>query len=145
LLFASLAALGADVHVAEAWSRATPPGTTVGVGYVTLHNVGGKALKLIGATSPRATAVEVHETRVDAKGVSTMRPVASVIVAAGAALTFGPGALHLMLVGLKSPLVTGEHVPLTLQFEGEPPDPLQLEVRAPGDDAPEGVHAHHAH
>lgn len=145
LAFALLAvAQAADVHVMDAWSRATPPGTTVGVGYLTVHNLGRKPLKLTGASSPRAASVEVHETRVDAQGLSTMRPVTDVTVAAGSPLTFEPNGRHLMLIGLTSPLVAGERVPLTLQFAGEPPVQVQLEVRAPGDAPPAvGGHEHH--
>lgn len=132
----------AEVHVMEAWSRATPPETSVGVGYLTLHNMGRKPLTLVGASSPRAQRVEIHETRIDDKGLSTMRPLRQLTVAAGAALSLSAGGRHLMLVGLGSPLVAGEKVPLTLQFEGEPPLQVQLEVR-PLDAVAPSEHQHH--
>jgi len=145
LLSAATLARAADVHVMEAWSRATPPGTTVGVGYLVLHNAGSQPLRLTGASSPRAAAVEMHETRVDAKGLSTMRPVKDVTIAPGTAVRFEAGGKHLMLVGLESPLVAGERVPLTLTFAGEPPLSLELDVRPLGAvaPAPHDDHAHH--
>ena len=135
----------ADVHVMDAWSRATPPGTDVAVGYVSIHNMGRSPLKLSGASSPRAQRVEMHETRIDDKGMSTMRPLKDVVVAPGTALTFAAGGRHLMLVGLKSPLVAGEKVPLTLRFDGEPPVEVLLDVRPIGAAGPAEDHAHHAH
>ena len=134
------------VHVTEAWARATPPGTTVGAGYLTLHNTGRQALKLLGASSPRAGRVELHETRVDSRGLSTMRPVAELPLSPGAVLSFDAGGRHLMLVDLPSPLLAGEKVPLTLRFEGRAPLTVQMEVRPLGTVAPTAAgHAHHAH
>jgi hypothetical protein len=141
----SSAAQAADVHVLSAWSRVTPPGVTVGVGYVTVHNAGKKALRLTGASSARAASVEMHETRVDAKGLSTMRPLHDVTVAAGSAVTFEPGGRHLMLLGLKAPLVEGERVPLSLLFEGEPPVQVELEVRPLVDAGHAPVQHEHRH
>jgi copper(I)-binding protein len=37
-------------------------------------------------------------------------------VPAGATVTLSPGGLHLMMMGLKAPLVEGETVPVTLTF-----------------------------
>ena len=76
------------------------------------------------------------DTRIDAKGLSTMRPLDRVTVAAGASLAFTAGGRHLMLIGLKSPLVAGEKVPVTLTFEGDAPLELQLDVRPLGATAP---------
>lgn len=142
-LVAASAVQAADVHVMEAWSRATPPGTDVGVGYLTVHNMGRTPLKLLGASSPRAKQVEMHETRVDAKGVSTMRPLKEVTVASGTSAEFSAGGRHLMLVGLTAPLVAGEKVPLTLRFEGQAPVEVQLDVRPLGAVAPAPAPAHH--
>ena len=146
LALVASAVQAADVHVMEAWSRATPPGTDVGVGYLTVHNMGRQSLKLVGASSPRAKQVEMHETRVDAKGVSTMRPVKDVTVAPGSAAEFAAGGRHLMLVGLTAPLVAGEKVPLTLRFEGQAAVEVQLDVRPLGVVAPAPAnHDRHAH
>ena len=86
------AATVATVRVTDAWARATPPGTPVGAGYLTLHNTGGQALTLLTASSPRAERVELHETRADARGLSTMRPVKALPLPAGAALSFDAAA-----------------------------------------------------
>lgn len=131
LLLASLAAQALDVHVMQAWSRATPPGADTGVGYLTLHNGGTRAAKLVSISSPRATAVEMHESRLEG-GLSRMSPVADLIVPAGGMVRFEPNGKHLMLVGLKSPLQAGEHVPVSFTFEGEPPVQAELVVRPLG-------------
>jgi copper(I)-binding protein len=48
-----------QVEISDAWSRATPPGAKVAVGYMTLRNQGATADRLVGAsrrTSPKSRA-----------------------------------------------------------------------------------------
>ena len=55
------------------WTRATPPGATVAVGYVTIRNTGEYAARFVGGSAPLAGSVEIHEmTMTD--GVVRMRP-----------------------------------------------------------------------
>jgi copper(I)-binding protein len=144
LALASTAAHAVDVHVMQAWSRASTPGANEAVGYVTLHNGSGKAQRLLGASSPRAESVEMHESRVNANGVSEMRPLAEVTIPADGMVRFEPNGKHLMLVGLKGPLKAGEKVPVTLRFEGEAPLEVVLDVRPLGSVAAPGKeHEHH--
>jgi len=46
-----------------------------------------------------------------------MREMRAVEVAPGARVTFSPGGMHIMMVGLKQPLKEGQTFPLTLTFE----------------------------
>jgi copper(I)-binding protein len=46
-----------------------------------------------------------------------MRPVKAIEVAPGEPAVLKPGGLHVMLMGLKAPLVKGQSFPLTLVFE----------------------------
>ena len=59
LLFFSVSAF-AQVHVENAWTRATAPGAQVAGGYMTLRNAGSAADRLVGASSPAAARVELH-------------------------------------------------------------------------------------
>ena len=45
-----------------------------------------------------------------------MRALGRVPLAAGGRVTFAPGGLHLMLMGLAAPLTEGTAFPLTLRF-----------------------------
>lgn len=143
LLVASFGAQALEVHVMQAWSRATPPGMDVAVGYLTLHNGGDKPARLVAIASPRAAGVEMHETRIE-NGISSMRPVGELIVPPGGMVRFEPNGKHLMLVGLKMPLQAGEHVPVSFTFEGEQPVTAELVVRPLGAAAaPAAEHDHH--
>lgn len=122
----------ARIVVADAWTKATPPGAAVGAGYMTIRNEGGAAARLVGGETRVAERVELHTMAMEG-GVMTMRPVeGGVEIAAGGVVEMRPGALHFMLIGLKQPLAEGESVPLTLVFDGGLRVETALSVRAMG-------------
>ena len=53
-------------------------------------------------------------------------------LAAGVTLTLQPRGYHLLLIGLKAPLVVGDRVPVTLIFEQAGSLAVELTVEAPG-------------
>jgi periplasmic copper chaperone A len=106
----------ADLAIGHPYARATPPGAPVGGAYLTLDNKGARADRLVRASSPAADAVELHTMVMDG-GVMRMHAVPGIDIAPGQHVELKPGGLHLMMVGLKQPLVAGAHVPLRLTFE----------------------------
>lgn len=118
------------VTVEGAWSRATPPGTPVGVVYLVLKG-GPRAAVLVGGSSPVAARVEAHESVMEGSMMS-MRQRESVPVPARGRVVFAPTGLHLMLQELKAPLVAGQKFPLTLRFADGGKRTVMVEVRAPG-------------
>ena len=127
-MLASLPAFAGELAVTKAWSRSTPPGVTVGVAYLTLKNDTGKSDRLLKITTPVAAKVQVHRTEIQ-DGMARMREVAVLHVDAGQSLEFEPGGMHLMLMGLKQPLVEGEAFELDLLFEVAGPRKLRVPVR----------------
>ena len=106
-----------NLVVAGAWIRQPPPGTDVASVYLSLENVGTKAVKLTGVECPLAGMAMMHQT-LESGGQSHMRALASVSLAPGASMAFSPGGKHIMLQGLAHPLQVGERVPLVLRFSG---------------------------
>src|SRR5229473_5633312 len=98
------------------WARATPAGAKTGAVYLTLMNSGSASGRLLSATTPVADKIQFHSVS-EENGVSRMREMRAVEVAPGAKVTFSPGGMHIMLVGLKQPLKDGQVFPLTLNFE----------------------------
>lgn len=106
------------IKVGHPWTRATAPGAPVGVGYMKITNTGNTPVQLTGATTPAATKVEVHTMSMDG-GVMRMRPITGALtIPAKTTVELKSGGLHLMLIGLKKPLVVEDMVPLTLTFSG---------------------------
>ena len=110
------------LKIERPWSRATPPGASVGVGYMIITN-SGKDDHLVSGSSPVAERVELHSSRLEG-GVMKMRKLEQLNIPAG--------GMHLMLVGLKQPLVEGTTVPLTLRFRSAGELTIQLKVEAIG-------------
>jgi copper(I)-binding protein len=110
---------GADSNllVAGAWIRQPPPGSDVAAVYLSLQNIGTRAVRLIGVECPLASMAMMHETLASG-GQSQMRSLASVSLAPGASTAFSPGGKHIMLHGLAHPLQVGERVPIVLLFAG---------------------------
>jgi len=104
------------IVVEHPWARATPGGAKTGALYVTLINNGSTGDRLMSATTPVADKVQFHGVSED-NGVSRMREMRTVEVAPGATVSFNPGDMHIMVVGLKQPLKEGQSFPLTLTFE----------------------------
>lgn len=122
------------LRVEVAWSRATPPGATVGSAYFQIVNVG-PADRLVSLTSPVARSAEMHEMLM--KGtLMEMRPVLSVPVPARGQVRFQPGGLHVMLIDLKQSLREGERFPLKLHFARAGDITVDVVVRGLGDPGP---------
>lgn len=127
-LGAALPAWAAGLTVTNAWSRSTPPGVTVGVAYFTLKNDTGKSDRLLKISTPIAEKVQVHRTEI-LDGIARMREVAVLHVEAGQELKFEPNGMHLMLMGLKKPLVEGQTFELNFVFEVSGARKVKVAVR----------------
>jgi len=131
LLFAvSMIALAADapaIKVEHPWARETPPTVTNGAAYMTLVNQSNQADRLLGASGDVATTIELH-THVQEGGVMKMRPVNAIEVNPGEPAVLKPGGLHIMLIGLKQPLVEGQSFKLLLNFEKAGKVPVTVQV-----------------
>ncbi|MFI4964674.1 MAG: copper chaperone PCu(A)C [Caulobacterales bacterium] len=112
---APLAASAAGtMEVLQPWSRPAVAGTN-GIGYMVLANHSRAPNVLEKVESPIAARVEMHASAM-AGGVMSMKKVEKVPVPAGGQITFGPGAYHLMFIGLTRTLKPGDEAPATLSF-----------------------------
>ena len=101
--------------VQDAWARPTVQGQTVGGGYFRIDG-GPTADRLLAVSADIAQSVELHTMRMDGD-VMRMRQLDSVDVPAKQSVEFKPGGMHVMLIGLKTPLKVGNSFPMTLRFE----------------------------
>lgn len=119
------------IQLRDPWTRAVPPGTEVAAGYLEVRNAGKEADRIVGASSPAAERVELHVTRREGNDMK-MREAPVFELPARKHLVLRPGGAHFMLVGLRQPLLKGQRIPLTLQFERAGDVRVELEVRAGG-------------
>jgi len=127
------------LKIDNAWARATAPSADTGAVYLEIDNDGTTPEKLIAADSPVAAKTELHGHTFE-NGVARMRPVEAIEIAPDSDLKLAPGALHLMLLGLKQPLTQGTTFPLTLTFNKAGTATVQVHVQAPADTEPQQHH-----
>lgn len=130
------------IEVGHPFARATPPAARTGAGYLTLTNAGTTEDRLVAVTGEVAERIEIHETTFT-DGVARMRPVAGVAIPPGETVELAPGGIHLMLIGLRHPLVEGEQVPIVLSFEKAGEVAVDLAVEAIGPARAGGAHTAH--
>lgn len=140
-LFLAGSAAAQDVTVTQAWARATPPGSTVAAIYLTIDNGGRPADRLISVSTVVAERAEVHAI-VHEGDVVRMRRTEPLDIGAGERIVLEPGGRHLMLMGLKAPLVEGRRVSVTLEFEKAGKIPVEADVLAGDATDPHASHHH---
>jgi copper(I)-binding protein len=105
------------LEIGHPWARATPATAPTGGGFLSLKNTGTTPDRLLSASSPVAASIQIHEMKMEGN-VMRMRELDGPLeIKPGETVTLAPGGMHLMMMGLKSPLKQGERVPLTLVFE----------------------------
>lgn len=120
-----------EIEVRSAWARTTPPGAAVGAVYLEIRNTGTGADRLRSLATTVSRKTELHGTMMHG-GMAHMRAVPELEVPAGATIRFEPGGLHVMLIGLREPLVAGQTFTLELEFEQAGRRQVPVEVRDPG-------------
>lgn len=122
-----------DLTIRHPWARPSIGAAKAGAAYLTIVNQGESADLLIAVASPAAEHVSLH-THLLEGGVAKMRPVAAAEISPGEPAVLQPGGLHVMLAGLKAPLVEGESFPLSLTFERAGTVTVEVTIGVPGSD-----------
>ncbi len=141
---------GKPIVVGKAVARATVGKQPNGAAFLQIENRGKTDDALLSAASPAAARVEIHTMSMDGD-VMKMRALDRLEIKAGQAVAMKPGSgAHLMLMGLKKPLVAGERIPVTLNFRQAGKVEVTAEVAAmgmpkPADGAGAHSHGHHHH
>lgn len=121
-----------EITVTNQWARTSPMATDMGAAYMTIE---ASALdELIGASVDMSVAMmaEVHET-ISENGATKMQEVDRIEVTPDAPIEMKPGGYHIMLMGLKKPLETGETITVTLKFSKSGETTVEVPVQ---EDAP---------
>ena len=142
-----------DVVIDHPYTVPSVPGSANGAVYFrALRNDGRVADRLIGASSPAARRVEIHEMQMEGD-VMRMRELAALELPPGESVAVRQGQrYHLMLLDLTKLLVDGDRFDVTLTFERGGERTVKAWVladkrrKAAGGTDKEGGHqAHHSH
>ena len=126
-LFMAALSAQAAVTVTQAWVRGVVKGQAETGAFMTLKSQ--EATSLIGAASPVAKTVQIHEMKMEGD-MMKMRPVAAIEIPANSTVELKPGGYHVMLMGLNKPLAKGDKVPLKLTFRAKNGTQSTVDVQA---------------
>ncbi len=136
------APVAAQVSASDAWVRATVPEQKISGAYMTL--TAARDARLVGASSPVAGAVEIHQTSME-NNTARMRRAAAIDLPAGKSVQLKPGGYHIMLLNLKRQLKEGDSVAIKLVIEDKSGKPSRVGLKAlvrpiGADSGPEHAH-----
>lgn len=144
-----------NLEIDHPWSRATVAAVPTGAVYFVVNNPGTTMDRLVSVSTPVANTSELH-THIKDGELMRMRKVDAIEIAPASRVALEPGGLHVMLMGLKEPLVKGKAFPLTLVFEEAGPVTVEVAVQGISELAPSqgssdhnssghGAHSGHKH
>jgi copper(I)-binding protein len=119
---------GQCLSVEDGWIRLPPAPRPMLAGFGRIASRCASGQVVTAVRSPRFADVSLHETTL-VDGVSRMRAIERLPVAAGGAAVLQPGGLHLMLMQPDAVLAEGERVPLVLVLADGSEVPATLTVR----------------
>lgn len=132
----------ARVAIQDPWVRASVAGQSGTGAFMRL--MAREDLRLVGASSPAAGTVEVHEMKMEGD-VMRMRAIPALALPAGQNVELKPGGYHIMLMDLKAPLAQNTAIGLTLLFKDKAGADVRQEVQVPVRLAAPGAAAAPAH
>lgn len=110
-----------SLRISQIHARATAPGQSSAAVYLTVENSGKAADELLSVQSSAATTANLHSMSMTGN-VMKMREIERIAIAPASTLAMRAGhghgdGYHIMLTGLRSPLVAGQTIPLVLTFK----------------------------
>jgi len=122
---------GADgLAVEDVWARPGISGGNSAI-YFVINNRRGQDDTLLSASTGAAQIAELHISKIDDAGNMTMEHQDNVPVPGGKTVTFEPGGLHVMMMGLNGDLKAGDTLTATLTFEKAGSIEIEATVREP--------------
>ncbi len=114
------------------WARATPPRATTAAIYLTIKPADSSGDRLVGVMTDVSEKAQIHTMYME-DGVMRMRWLKDgLVLPADEETALSPSGTHIMLIGLKQQLVSGQKIPLMLTFEKVGQLQVEAEVKPIG-------------
>ena len=105
-----------SLMIEGAFARASSGHGKNSAAYLSIHNHSPNDDYLIEAKTNVAAMTSIHN-HINDKGIMKMRAVQQIAIPANDTIKLQPGGFHIMLMGLKKPLLEGDKFDLTLVFK----------------------------
>ncbi len=133
----------AQVVLVDGYVRAMPATVPNSAAYITIENHG-DATQLVAVDAPFATEAQLH-TLIEENGMIKMRQVEGFDIDSHGSLVLSESGNHIMLMGLKQPLVIDSSVKLLLKFANGSEQEISLPVKKQVEQSDDAHHHHHHH
>ena len=117
------------IQIENSFARASIPGMGMSAIFMTLKNTGQQEHLLVKAQSRVSANTELHGHVLD-KGMMRMRQMAHIHIKPGQDKVLKPGGLHIMLIGLTTPLTEVSGIKLKLSFDDGSEQTLTVPVKS---------------
>lgn len=107
---------GSHVSISDVRIVAPAVRGNASVAYFSVDNNSDDMVTVSGVSSPQFGTVEMHETTIEG-GVSRMRRIESINIAARSQMDFSPGGKHLMLMQPATDVKSGSMIALRIQVD----------------------------
>ena len=125
----TLSNIASSVTTDDSWARAAELSKNSAV-YMSLINKTNHDVTLVDVSAAEvAGSVAMHETVIDANGVSSMIELDKIVIPANKTVNLAPKGLHFMLLNLKKTLVDGDKFEVTLTFDDKSVRTVEVEVK----------------
>ena len=131
----------AQVVLVDGYVRAMPATVPNSAAYMTIENHG-DATRLVAVDAPFATEAQLH-TLIEENGMIKMRQVEGFDIDSHGSLVLSESGNHIMLMGLKKPLVIDSNVKLLLKFANGSEQEISLPVKKQVEQSDDAHHHHH--
>jgi len=115
------------IQIEDPWVRAVPPNANNSAIFLDLRNESEQLRKLVEVHSEVAERVELHTTK-DEDGMLRKQRLEEVLIPALETQSFHPGGIHIMLIGLRSPLEVGSVIELELVYADQSKETISIPV-----------------
>lgn len=107
----------AELQIEKAWIQLAPPGAKANAAYLQLQNSGDVPVIIESLSADCCSDVMLHRTRIK-NNKAVMEHLENLTIPAKGKIVMKPGGLHIMLMGIASPLKVDDKVELNLHFAG---------------------------
>ena len=108
--------------------RVASPVSKTGAGYMAITNRGMAADRLVSVITSASNRADLHGTVANGNVMQMRSASGGVPVPAGATVSFAPGGLHVMFIGLKAPMRDGTKLKARLLFEKAGPVDVEFKT-----------------
>lgn len=117
------------LQITDTWARATVGSQKTSAVYGTVINPTNAPIKIIGAKTPNAPRTQLHTHITKENGQMRMVQVPSITIPSQGQLILKPMGNHIMMMGIESPLITTNELPVTFLFEDGTEQTFRAEIK----------------